>query len=124
MRRARSRYAAGLLMFAVAVSFGATCHADTIVVRWNDTALECVRQSRLGPPMVSRALGVVHTCIYDAWAAYDRVAVGTRLGGTLRRPAAERTEANKAKAISFAAYYALVDLFPGLQALADDRMAE
>jgi uncharacterized protein DUF6851 len=38
--------------------------------------------------------------------------VGTRLGGTLRRSAAERTEANKNEAISFAACRALEDLFP------------
>ncbi len=63
--------------------------------------------------MVARALAVLHTCIYDAWAAYDSTAVGTRLGGTLRRPAAERTLANKNEAISYAARAALVDLFPG-----------
>ena len=34
--------------------------------------------------MVSRALAILHTCAYDAWAAYDRDAVGTRLGGVLR----------------------------------------
>ena len=39
-----------------------------------------------GPPIVARVLAVVHTCMYDAWAAYDDVAVGTRLGNTLRRP--------------------------------------
>src|SRR5439155_11736244 len=49
---------------------------------------------------------------YDAWAAYDPVAVGTRLGGTLRRPLVEQTPTNKKMAISFAAYRALVDLFP------------
>lgn len=63
--------------------------------------------------MVARALAIVHTCIFDAWAAYDNRAVGTQLGRTLRRPRAERTDANKAKAISFAAYRATVDLFPG-----------
>src|SRR5947209_3169474 len=108
-------FAVRLLGFVIALGCVAVCRADTVVVQWNDTALECVRESKLGPPMVSRALGIVHTCIYDAWAAYDRVAVGTRLGGALRRPPAERTEANKAKAISFAAYHALVDVFPGLK---------
>jgi hypothetical protein len=63
--------------------------------------------------MVSRALAIVHTCIFDAWAAYDRLAVGTQLGGTLRRPARKRSLANKEQAISFAAYRAAVDLFPG-----------
>ena len=50
--------------------------------------------------------------MYDAWAPYDPVAVGTRLGGTLRRPAAERLAEYKSKAISYAAYRAATDLFP------------
>jgi hypothetical protein len=87
--------------------------ADNLVLRWNAAALQGVRESRLGPPMVARALAIVHTCMYDAWAAYDRVAVGTRLGGALRLPPRRRTLANKSEAISFAAYRALVDLFPG-----------
>ncbi|HLK03906.1 MAG TPA: vanadium-dependent haloperoxidase [Candidatus Acidoferrum sp.] len=63
--------------------------------------------------MASRATAIVHTCMYDAWAAYDERAVETQLGGALRRPASERTQANKEKAISYAAYRALADLFPG-----------
>jgi hypothetical protein len=66
---------------------------------------------------------VVHTAIYDAWAAYDPLAVGTRLGAGLRQPEAERTQANRDKAVSFAAYSALVDLFPARQAVFDQRMA-
>jgi hypothetical protein len=62
--------------------------------------------------MVSRALAIVHTCIYDAWAAYDERALGTQSGSSLRRPRPERTLANKNEAISFAAYRASVDLFP------------
>ncbi|HET6533874.1 MAG TPA: vanadium-dependent haloperoxidase [Actinoplanes sp.] len=65
-----------------------------------------------GPTVTSRALGVAHTAMYDAWAAYDPVAKGTRLGSTLRQPAGERTLANKAKAMSYAAYKVLNDLFP------------
>jgi hypothetical protein len=84
----------------------------TIVVQWNNAALQGVRDSKLGPPMVARALAIVHTCIFDAWAAYDKKAVGTQLGGSLRRPKSEQTTANKNKAISFAAYRAAVDLFP------------
>jgi len=30
--------------------------------------------------MVALALFTVHNCIYDAWAAYDRTAVGTVFG--------------------------------------------
>lgn len=86
---------------------------DSVVVRWNQAALQGVRDSKLGPPMVARALAIVHTAAFDAWAAYDHRAVGTRLGDTLRRPARERTLTNKEIAISYAAYRAAVDLFPG-----------
>ena len=55
---------------------------------------------------------MVHAGIYDAWAAYDARAAGTRMGGALRRRPAERTLANKNAAISHAAYRALADLFP------------
>jgi hypothetical protein len=85
----------------------------SVVFRWNEAFLQGVRNAKLGPPMVARALAIAHTCIYDAWAAYDNKAVGTRLGGSLRRSAEERTLANTNQAISFAAYRAAVDLFPG-----------
>lgn len=85
---------------------------ETIVVTWNEATLQAVRDTHPGPPVVARMLAVTHTCMYDAWAAYDSVAVGTRLGGTLRRPISERTLPNKKKAMSFAAYRALIDLFP------------
>jgi hypothetical protein len=96
----------------------------TVVVQWNDAALQGVRDSKIGPPMVARALAIIHTCIFDAWAAYDRRAKSTQLGGTLRRPKAERTDANKAKAISFAAYRASVDLFPADKATVFDPLME
>src|SRR5881409_554155 len=67
---------------------------DSVVLLWNEAFLQGVRDSKLGPPMVARALAVAHACIYDAWAAYDHKAVGTRLGGALRRPPFERTAAN------------------------------
>ncbi len=94
----------------------------SVVVRWNEALLRAVRDAKLGPPMVARALAVAHTCAYDAWAAYDRVAVGTRLGGTLRRPAQERRYENKVEAISHAAYRAAVDLFPGSKATVFDPL--
>jgi hypothetical protein len=86
---------------------------ESVVIVWNKAALQGVRDSKLGPPMVARALAIVHSCAYDAWAAYDHRALGTRLGGALRRPPRERTLANKSTAISYAAYRAAVDLFPG-----------
>ena len=92
---------------------GSAQPGDGLVIQWNDAFLQGVRDSKLGPPMVARALAIGHTCIYDAWAAYDHKAVGTRLGGALRQPPRERSVANARQAISFAAYRAAVDLFPG-----------
>jgi hypothetical protein len=85
---------------------------DDVVLKWDEQTLAEIRATRPGPTVVARALAVVHTAMYDAWAAYDPTAVGTRLGGSLRRPADERTADYKSKAISYAAYRALLDLFP------------
>jgi len=81
-------------------------------LHWNNATLQGIRDAKLGAPVVARALAIVHTCMYDAWAAYDERAVGTQLGGALRRPASERTLANKEQAISYAAYRALADVLP------------
>ncbi len=62
--------------------------------------------------------------MYDAWAAYDKVAVGTRAGAALRRPARERTLANQSRALSYAAYRAAVDLFPTERRLFDVEMGQ
>ena len=69
--------------------------APSAVIEWNNAVLEAIRVTHPGPPQVARMLAVSHTCMYDAWAAYDADAIGTRLGGKLRRPAGERTDANK-----------------------------
>jgi uncharacterized protein DUF6851/vanadium-dependent haloperoxidase-like protein len=90
---------------------------DNVVLRWDEELLQAIRANPAGtgPTVTARAIGVVHTSIFDAWAAYDGRAVGTRYGGKLRRPPAERTLENKNKATSFAAYATLVDLFPARQ---------
>jgi PAP2 superfamily len=89
-------------------------NSDNVILKWNEELLQAIRlhPPQTGPTVTARAIGVLHTAAYDAWAAYDAVAKGTRLGSQLRRPAAERTLANKEKAISFAAYRVLTDLFP------------
>ena len=60
---------------------------DNAVLRWSEQTLAAIRALKTGPTINARALAIVHTAMYDAWAAYDPVAVGTRLGGSLRRPA-------------------------------------
>src|SRR5215216_1259890 len=68
---------------------------DNVVLRWDEQTLAAIRALKTGPTINARALAFVHTAMYDAWAAYDATAVGTRLGGSLRRPAEERTLAYK-----------------------------
>ncbi|HEY3011676.1 MAG TPA: hypothetical protein VGJ36_02925, partial [Gemmatimonadales bacterium] len=97
--------------------------SENVVLQWDNAALHAIRVTKPGPPIVARALAIVHTAMYDAWVAYDDHAVGTRLGGTLRRPLVERTLVNKSEAVSFAAYRALVDLFPTQTSPFNDLMA-
>ena len=87
---------------------------DNVVLRWDEELLQSIRANpgATGPTVTARAIGVTHTSMFDAWAAYDTRAVGTRYGDKLRRPPQECTLENKNKAISFAAYATLVDLFP------------
>lgn len=98
-------------------------NGQSLSYRWTQTLLDTISAVKPGPPMTARAIGLVATAIFDAWAAYDAVAVGTRMGDNLRRPAGERTQANKEKAISFAAYRLLVDLYPTQQSRFDNMMA-
>ena len=95
-----------------------------VVVGWNNVILNAVRATRVAPPVAARALSIVHTAMYNAWAAYDPLAVSTMSpGAMLRRPAGEHSADNAIKAFSFAAYAALVDLFPTQQAAFDAHMA-
>jgi hypothetical protein len=96
---------------------------DNVVLQWDEELLQAVRALPPGPTITARAIGMLHTAIFDAWAAYDPKATGTRLGRTLRRLPREYTLANKSKAISFAAYKALVDLFPARKFDFDEQMA-
>lgn len=93
-----------------------------LIVEWNNILLEAIRavgrlpgsspdRERGGPPQVARSIGIVYTAIYDAWSAYDGIAKPVHRT-TPRKPVAQHTEANKRKAISQAAYRALIDQFP------------
>jgi hypothetical protein len=89
------------------------CKDDTAVVLWNDQLLDVIRAypAATGPTITARALGVLHTATYDAWAAYDPVAKVTRPDGPAQQTTGN-TLANKQEAISYAAYRVLNDLFP------------
>ena len=74
-------YASAIVLLAVTqTAFSA---GNTVVTKWNEVALEAIRTTHPGPPMVARSLAIAHTCMYDAWAAYDNKAIGTRYGREL-----------------------------------------
>jgi hypothetical protein len=85
---------------------------DNVVLRWDEQTLAAIRALRTGPTINARALAIVHTAMYDAWTAYDATAVPSQQAGWARRPAAERTLAHKSMAISYAAYRALLGVYP------------
>jgi hypothetical protein len=89
---------------------------QTFACRWLDVMQEAAARDvdRFGarPTVLSRQMMLWAAAMFEAWAAYDDTAVGTRLGSTLRRPPAERTLANKNAAISHASCKALLGAFP------------
>ena len=119
MRKNCSRFVAlfqaVLILTAVAQaqpSLDTPQRADNAALIWDEEILHGIRARPPGPTVAARAIAVVHTAMYDAWSAYDAVAVPTRPHTDWRRPDGERTEENRARAVSFAGYRAVVDLFP------------
>jgi hypothetical protein len=99
----------------------APSNSDNVILRWDEQLLSTIRAypAQTGPTITARAIGILHTATYDAWAYYDATAVDTRQNlrpppptPSPRQPAAARTLENKSKAISFAAYRVLLNLFP------------
>jgi hypothetical protein len=86
-----------------------------VVLAWNDAALTAISETPTAPTVASRALAMLNTAMYDAWAAYDDAALSTTTFGLHRRPPAERTEANKREAMSYAAYVVLANLYSDLR---------
>ncbi|MBE9066980.1 DUF4114 domain-containing protein [Leptolyngbya cf. ectocarpi LEGE 11479] len=98
--------------------------SPTVSVRWDQAVQKAVINTAPGPTIASRAYGILHTAMFDAWAAYDLGAVATQLADDLQRPLSENTEVNKIEAMSFAAYRVLVELFPTQRGIFDQLMVE
>jgi hypothetical protein len=90
------------------------CDGDNVILRWDEQLLSAIRAypRQTGPTIAARALGVLHTATYDAWAAYDTTAKVTRPDGPAQQVASKINEDNKKAAISYAAVRVLNDLFP------------
>ncbi|MEM9245809.1 MAG: DUF6851 domain-containing protein, partial [Cyanobacteria bacterium P01_F01_bin.153] len=82
-------------------------------VIWDRAIQQGVINTAAGPTIASRSYALLHTAMYDAWAAYDADAVATQLWDNLQQPAISNTDANKTEAMSYAAYRVATELFPG-----------
>ncbi|MBV6404047.1 MAG: vanadium-dependent haloperoxidase [Flavobacteriales bacterium] len=100
---------------------------DNMAYRWATAALEGTandtERNSPRPTVTSRLLALTFTAQFDAWSRYDSVADPVHLQ-VPRRPQAERTLANKEKAISYAMCRALCLAYPADSALFLGRLKE
>jgi hypothetical protein len=92
---------------------------NNAAIQWDSVVLQAIRNVGMGPTPASRAIAITHTCMYDAWATYDAVGVPTRPNG-IPRQAGRYNDATMA--VSYAAYRALMDLFPSQASLFTTQM--
>ncbi|MGF1447201.1 MAG: DUF6851 domain-containing protein, partial [Pikeienuella sp.] len=85
--------------------------SPTVSAIWDRALQEALVRAGPGPTISSRAFALLHTAMYDAWAAYDPVAIGAVTGNALQQPPEKNTEANKREAMSYAAYLILSAMF-------------
>jgi hypothetical protein len=104
-----SLFASGL---AVLVSAAQPASASSIVTEWLDQTIPAAKQTAWEPTVGARFFALVHAAMYDAWTAYDPVAVGIFTGTSLRGTGGPSTVVNKREAVSHAAYEVLRELAP------------
>ena len=95
--------------------------SPTVSVRWDVAAQMAVVAEGPGPTIASRAYAMTHTAIFDAWAAYDPVAVGVHSD---LPPEGAATDEACAEAMSWAAFTVLSDLFPAQAEIFEQVMAD
>ncbi len=113
----------GGLHFALAFN-DLTDPTINVALQWNDVAVTAVKATGTPPTVAARALFIVHSAVYDAWAAYEKTAAGTLPGSPARQPQGAFPLLFKASAVSYAAYRTLLDLFPSQAAVFKARMVD
>lgn len=106
MKRLVSRFAITALasFFLVTVPAGAT----TVARDWNEENLAAIRTAFPDPPVHARNLFHLSVAMYDAWAAYDSVAVGYVHNEDATVPGGSSLADARREALSYAAYRILV----------------
>jgi membrane-associated phospholipid phosphatase len=117
----------GLLSITVSlilVMQASTASAASIVTEWLDQALPYGQEVAWEPTVGARFFAIFHTAMYDAWTAYDPVAVGVVSGNSLKGLGGANNEANKREAISHAAFTVLLALASQHRHALIERMQE
>lgn len=101
--------------------------ADNMAYRWATVVLEGTandtERNRPRPTVTSRMIALCFMAMFDAWSRYDSVATPLYVMAE-RRPPAERTEANKMAAISYATCRMLQAVYWQDSALFAQRLKE
>ena len=99
------------------VFYPLTSQSDSVARKWNEQNLNAIRLDVPHPPVHARNLFHVSVAMWDAWAAFDNVAVGYLYNETAVAPDLENDgldsmdiERAREEAISFAAYRVLISL--------------
>lgn len=89
--------------------------ADNVAYKWGKMALDATANDterfKPRPTITSRYLGLIFIAIFDAWSMFDDNATPVYLKDAKRVSSDMRTIANKEKAISYAAYYAMSEYY-------------
>ncbi len=97
--------------------------SPTVSVIWDEAVQQAIIEAHPGPTIAARAFALMHTAMYEAWAAFDPAAVGSVAGNALQGKAGTNTDANKVAAMSQAAHAVLSELFPDQKAAFDALLA-
>jgi PAP2 superfamily len=108
----------------ILVMQASTANAASIVTEWFDQAMPYAQEVAWEPTVGSRFLAILYTAMYDAWTAYDPVAVGVVSGSALKGQGGADNEANKREAISHAAFTVLRTFAPQHRHALIERMQE
>src|ERR1051325_11637366 len=96
-----------VLLFLGSASINAHAAASNSIARvWNERALAAIRTDTPHPPAQARNYFSLSVCMYDAWAAYDPVAVGYVYRG---KHTAADIQSARSNAISYAAFRLLTE---------------
>ena len=93
--------------------------SPTVSVQWDRALQAAITEDESGPTIASRSIAMVHTAIYDAWAAGDDTADGVHFEDDV-----DWSEKRIGEAMSHAAHATLSALFPEQAERFDDKVRE